>query len=154
MRRAEELNMSLDKFRGAVARSFAIAALIALATACTPVTVEQREPCVGRRDTPWCPMSDAELAAAVDSAGGRVFIGFKDPDAAAGVDEKGRVLANPESVLAGKKFLRSLDIVFTWESADMPMLVGVMPGKLVGQVRANPFIEYIEPIFPGTRFGQ
>jgi hypothetical protein len=34
------------------------------------------------------------------------------------------------------------------------MLTAVMPGSLVGEVRANPFIEYIEPIFPGTRFGQ
>lgn len=146
--------MSLDEFRVDVPRTFAIIALIAVVAACAPVTVDQREPCVGRRDTPWCPMSDAELAAAVDSAGGRVFIGFKDPDAAAGVDEKGRVLASAKSILAGKEFLRSLDVVFTWQPIDTPMLTAVMPGSLVGQVRANPFIEYIEPIFPGTRFGQ
>jgi hypothetical protein len=99
-------------------------------------------------------MNDAELAAAVDSAGGRVFVGFKDPDASAGVDEQGRVLASNASIVAGKAYLQKLDIVITWEPVDMPHVAARMPGKLVSQVRANPYIEYIEPIFPGTYAGR
>jgi len=73
-------------------------AFVVLAACNSPLAVD----CTGRRDTPWCRMSDAELAAAITEAGGRVFIGFKDPGAAAGVDEYGRVLVS-DSVVARAK---------------------------------------------------
>lgn len=143
--------MRLEQLRGIVARTSATIALAAVTAGCeAPITVVQQEHCVGRRDTPWCPMSDAELAAAVDSAGGRVFIGFRDPDENAGVTELGEVLASDASVAAGKALLRSLKIEITFEFELTPSVVARMPGALVRQVRANPYIEYIEPIFPGT----
>lgn len=123
--------------------------LAILLTACRSITADDSR-CVGRSNTPWCRMTDAELAAAVDSAGGRVFIGFKDAGEAAGVDEKGRVLASDAAVAAGKSLLRSLKIEMTFEFVDMPSVVARMPGSLVSRVRANSYIEYIEPIFPGT----
>lgn len=101
-----------------------------------------------RRDTPWRVMSDSALAVKVDEAGGRVFVGFKDPTALEGVNDSGRVLVTPASVLAGKAHLRSLGAVFEIEFVDMPSVVTRIPGRLVPELRHNPLIEYIEPIFP------
>jgi hypothetical protein len=100
-------------------------------------------------NTPWRRMSDGELAAEISEAGGRVFIGFKDPQAGAGVDEIGRVLASPASVAAAKAQLRALGVGVEFEFSDMPSVIAHMPANLLPQLRANPLIEYIEPIFPG-----
>src|SRR5882762_5342679 len=82
------------------ARVVAIGAVVALLAGCsesptnpaakrTPsvpqLTSPVQEPGPKRDDTPWRRMTDAELAGRVAEAGGRVFIGFKDPGASAGV---------------------------------------------------------------------
>lgn len=99
-------------------------------------------------------MPDEELAGKIAEAGGRVFIGFKDPAATAGVDELGRVLASAASLASAKAQLRALDVDFEIEFIDMPMVVARMPAALLPQVRQNPLIEYVEPIFPGVRLAQ
>lgn len=105
---------------------------------------------LSRTDTPWRQMTDGALAAKILEAGGRVFIGFKDPGATAGVDERGRVLASAASIAEAKTQLRALGIAIIFEVVDMPTVVARMPAELVAQLRRNPLIEYIEPIFPGT----
>ncbi len=107
-----------------------------------------------RDDTPWRRMTDAELASKVADASGRVFIGFKDPGAGAGVDESGRVLVSRPNVAAAKAQLRALGLGFEIEFVDMPAVVTRIPPRLVAHLRANPLIEYVEPIFPGTYTAQ
>lgn len=112
------------------------------------VSGQRRGP--SRTDTPWRRMSDADLAAKVAGAHGRVFIGFKDPDATAGVDEIGRVLASRSSIAAAKALLRQQGIPLEFEFIDMPAVVARIPATAVTGLRHHPLIEYIEPIFPGT----
>lgn len=107
-----------------------------------------------RDDTPWRRMTDAELTAKVAEASGRVFIGFKDPEASAGVDEAGRVLVSSKSVAAAKALLRAHGLDLEIEFIDMPTVVTSIPAGLVPQLRADRMIEYIEPIFPGTYSAQ
>jgi len=107
-----------------------------------------------RDDTPWRGMADATLAAKIAEAGGRVFIGFKDPSSAAGVDETGRVLASRSSVAAAKALLRQRGTTFEFEFTDMPAVVARIPAAAVTGLRHNPLVEYIEPIFAGTYSAQ
>jgi subtilisin family serine protease len=103
-----------------------------------------------RRNTRWWKMTDAELAQAVESAGGRVFIGFKEASAEGGVDNRGRVLTSAGVVRSIKEHLRSLNVAIEWESkSSMPMVGAKIPVALVASLRAHPNIDYIEPIFPG-----
>ncbi|HUF29777.1 MAG TPA: S8 family serine peptidase [Gemmatimonadaceae bacterium] len=99
-------------------------------------------------------MSDAELASKISEAGGRVFIGFKDPGLVGGVDERGRVRASAASVVAAKAELRALGVAIVFEFIDMPTVVARMSAALLPQLRQNPLVEYIEPIFPGVRHAQ
>src|SRR6266550_4003670 len=122
-----------------------LAMAFAVLAACnSPLAVD----CTGRRDTPWCRMGDAELAAAIAKADGRVFIGFKDPRAAAGVDEQGHVLVSDSVVAGAKAWLRSLGV--TIESEFPSAVVALMQVQLLREIRHNPVVEYVEPIFPGT----
>jgi len=118
-----------------------------------PRLVQQRQG-PSRTDTPWRRMTNAELSAKIAQADGGVFIGFKDPTAVAGVDEAGRVLANAFSVATGKQALRSLDVEITFEFVDMPMVLGRMAPSRLADVRSNPYIEYVEPLLPGTFLDQ
>ena len=150
-------------------RIVAIGAVVALLAGCSEsptnpaakrtASVPQLTPPVQERgpkrdDTPWRRMTDTELAAKVAEAGGRVFIGFKDPGAGAGVDESGRVLVSRPNVAAAKARLRALGLDFEIEFVDMPAVVTRIPPGLVAHLRANPLIEYVEPIFPGTYTAQ
>jgi len=94
-------------------------------------------------------MSDRELAAKIAKAGGRVFIGFKDPGAAAGVDAYGRVLVSDAVVADGKAQLRALGVVIESEYTYIPAVQALMPASLLAKIRHNPVVEYVEPIFPG-----
>lgn len=108
----------------------------------------------GRMDTPWRRMSDTELASKISEASGRVFIGFKDPGTAMGVDERGRVRTTAASVALAKEQLLALGIQISFEFIDMPTVVARMPAALLSEVRQHPLIEYVEPIFPGVRNSQ
>src|SRR5258708_2880061 len=107
-----------------------------------------------RSETPWRHMTDTELAVKVGEAHGRVFIGFKEPDAAEGVDNAGRVLVSTAAVANAKEQLRALSVTMDFEFLDMPTVVARIPAAMVSQLRQNPLIEYVEPIFPGVRLDQ
>jgi subtilisin len=107
-----------------------------------------------RYDAPWWYLTDAELSAAVAAADGRVAIGFKDPAARGGVDHAGRVVASAAAANAGKTFLRDLGLNVDFEFQLAPAVLLRVPPKLVPLIRANPRIDYIEPLLPGERVAQ
>jgi len=107
-----------------------------------------------RTDTPWRRMTDDELSARIADAGGRVFIGFKDAHAVAGVEEFGLVIASPAAVALGKAQLRALGVDIEFEFLRTPAVVARIPAALTSQLRQNPLIEYVEPIVPGVRDAQ
>lgn len=107
-----------------------------------------------RYDAPWWYLSDAELTSAVAAADGRVGIGFKNPGDRGGVDERGQVLASPVVVAEGKQLLRNLGLGFRVEYELIPAVSLTMPSELVASLRADPRVDYIEPLFPGERHAQ
>lgn len=110
-----------------------------------------------RLDTPWRAMNDAELIEAVAAADGRVAVGFKDPEALGGVDDRGRVLASAGAVTEGKAFLRAMGLEFDHEFEPVPAVSLTLPPTLLEQVptiRSNPQVDYIEPVVTGTRAAQ
>ena len=52
---------------GPYPRPLLVAALVAVAACNSPVDAS----CTGRRDTPWCRMNDAALAAEIETSGGK-----------------------------------------------------------------------------------
>ena len=103
---------------------------------------------------PWRAMSDGELAENVERAGGRVFIGFKEPGAARGVDARGRVLVSAAAVARAKADLRARGLAFEHEFQLTPTVVARIPAHLVPVLRRLPFVDVVEPIFPGKRLAQ
>lgn len=98
-----------------------------------------------RKDTPWRKMSDAEFASAVEEAGGRVIIGLKSPDAAEGVDGKGRVLISAADLAEGKRILVSLGVEILWEFRSVAAIVAKTTPDVAVQLRRHPYVDYIEP---------
>jgi subtilisin len=147
--------------------SLSVAVAVLLTTACEtsfPVGVEPGESALrvtaapgeglSSRGLPWREMSDAELAVAVEAAGGLVFIGIKDPQARAGVDEYGRVLVRTTDVGLAKASLREEGIQIEMEFQTEPAVVARIPSDLVAALRSDPLIDYVEPIFPMERLSQ
>jgi subtilisin family serine protease len=93
-------------------------------------------------------MSEDDLLARIADASGRVFIGFKSPDAGAGVDEHGRLLADARSIGLAREALAAASVDVRWAAPDMPAVVARIPQQAVRGLLHNPLIEYIEPIFP------
>lgn len=103
---------------------------------------------------PWRGMTDAELAGHVARAGGRVFIGFKELGAARGVDARGRVLVSEATVGRAKADLRARGLELEREYRLTPTVVARIPAHLVPVLRKLPFVDVVEPIFPGERLAQ
>jgi hypothetical protein len=101
----------------------------------------------------WSALSDAALAAEVERACGRVFIGFREAGQSRGVDERGRVLTSAETVARMRQLVRERGVVIEHEY-DLPAIAGRMPVglELVRELRHHPNVDYLEPIFPGTRW--
>lgn len=99
--------------------------------------------------TPWLDMTDDELAEAVSTADGRVFVGFKEAEAIGGVDAAGRIVVPRATLQEGKDYLASLGLSLEREYELVPAVVTTIAPDLVGTLRANPLIEYVEPILPG-----
>lgn len=120
----------------------------------TPQLTESRnigEPVPGdRKDTPWQRMTDTELALAVQGVEGRVVVGFKDPLAAEGVDNAGRILATESSSRMAKQMLRTVGAQILYEFKRQPAVVATISPTLVASLRANPLVEYVEPSSRGT----
>jgi len=103
-----------------------------------------------RKDTPWQRMNDQELITAVEEADGRVMVGFKDSVATEGVDNRGRVVASASAVEEGKVALRNLGAEIQREFEVTPLVVArIDPGR-VPALRADPRVDYVEPVATGT----
>ncbi len=134
---------------------------LAMVAACTgdrsvPTMVEETDQSTflkgtSRKDTPWNRMTDAELVAAVKKVNGRVGIGFKDASSTDGVDERGRVLASPNAVAAGKAFLESLGVKLEYQFISIPAVMTTIDPALTPTIRHHPNVDYIEPLGTGTR---
>lgn len=107
-----------------------------------------------RWDAPWWSMGDAELADSVEAAGGRVFIGFKEPGAVGGVDDRGQVLVSPPTAAAGMDSLRGLGVDIVRELIFLPAVVAVIEPEMVPVLRRIPLIDQLEPILPGEWVAQ
>ena len=107
-------------------------------------------------DKPWQELSDAELRIEIERACGRVFIGFKEEGTLRGVDPQGRSVTGAETVARMKAYLAEREITIEWSAIDLPAVSARMPAQLtlVSEVRGHPNVDYLEPIFPGTRWGQ
>ena len=132
--------------RGRVLGPLAVAGLLA----CT------NDP-TGVSDSVATQLKVAQAAAdSVRAANGRVFIGFKEAGQVRGVDPQGRVLVSTETVFRMTSYLRDQGITIEIQYS-LPAVVGHIPltndlTTVVRQLRSNPNIDYVEPIYPGTRF--
>ena len=104
------------------------------------------------RVSPWDSLSDSALTSVIAEAGGRVGIGFKEAEAARGLDEDGRSTTSDSTVVRMKQWLRDQGIVITWESVLIPSVAATMQPEetLVSRVRHHPNIDYLEPVLPGS----
>ncbi|MBX3147855.1 MAG: hypothetical protein KF785_13895 [Gemmatimonadales bacterium] len=92
----------------------------------------------------------SDLEAAVDRAGGRVAIGFKNPGEERGVSELGQVLTTPANVAQAKADLRALGLTFTYEFVRIPAVLATISSSQVGAILANPRVQYLEPPSGGS----
>lgn len=92
------------------------------------------------------------------AVGGRAFIGIKEADQKRGVDEQGRTLTSAQTSASVKRYLIDLGITFEYEYQLIPTVASRIPltgdvATLLTRLRTHPNIDYVEPIFPGNRFG-
>ena len=104
-------------------------------------------PVTDPKATPWISMSSAGIANAIGMVRGRAMIGFKDPDSVSGVDRTGRGIARAASVAAGKAKIKALGLSTLYEFKMLPAVVVQFAATpaLVDSLRANPYVDYIEP---------
>ncbi len=124
------------------AKSWALFITLSLAVACS-----------GERTAPTVPElsnQDAALVRAVEQAGGRVMIGFKNAGASRGVDAQGRVLASAASIAAGKAFLRTLELTIDYEFQKIPGVIVTIDPALVPTIRRHPNVDYLEVSTSGS----
>lgn len=137
---------------------FTLAALGALAGCSAELVATPAMSCVETRAfaKPWHELSDAELRIEIDMACGRVFVGFKEKGATRGVDPQGRSLTSAETFARMKVYLVERGITIDWAGIDLPHVSARMSARLalVTELRSHPNVDYLEPIFPGTRWGQ
>jgi len=99
-------------------------------------------------------MSDEELRLAVERAGGRVFIRFKEARAPRLIGPRGPTAVSPEVIASMKAYLRGRGIRITREYQLEPaVVVATMPARLrlVRELRWHPNVDYLEPIQLGAR---
>lgn len=136
-----------------------VAALLFLASCSTGRIVDSNcdpQTATRRYSAPWAELTEAQLREEVERACGRVSIGFKEAEAARGVDEQGRVLTAPGTVARMKAYLVNLGVALELEYELLPAVVARMPARqeLVAELRSHPNVDYLEPAFPGTRSGR
>lgn len=134
----------------------ALVALLATLAACAEPTGTAPIVCTPGQSTttmPWRQLPTPQLIAEVQRACGHVFIGFKEADAAYGEDEQGRSITSAETTARMKALLLERHVTFTEEFPNAPFIAGTMPIRpgLFIELRLHPNIDYIEPMFPGTR---
>ena len=107
-----------------------------------------------QEDAPWRAMTDEQLGHAVEQAGGRVFITFKEPGGTRGVDRQGRVLVSPATVQQAKAELRARGLAFEYEYQLTPTVVTRISTKALAGLRNHPLVDVVEPVLTGRRFSQ
>ena len=139
-------------------RTILASACLAVLVGCDAVLDQSDMECVETRAfaRPWHELSNSELRIEIARACGRVFVGFKEEGAARGVDPQGRSLTSPETFARMKAYLTDRAISIEWAGIDLPHVTARMPAQveLVAELRSHPNVDYVEPIFPGTRWGQ
>lgn len=106
-----------------------------------------------RKAAYWLSMSDDELEAKVREMGGIVAIGFKEPTATDGVDERGRSLVSDGQLRAAKEHIKRLGATFSSEDEFklIPAVSAKIPPRIVRDLRRLPFVDYVEVVMPGQR---
>ncbi len=98
-----------------------------------------------RYNTPWRSMSDVDFARAVDSARGRVSIGFKEPNRLQGVDDHGRSLVSDEAARQMTDSLERAGVRIRYRFQGQPTVLAVMDGERAAALRRNSRVDYVEP---------
>lgn len=113
-------------------------------------------PQMNRKDTPWQRLPDASLAQAIIDGGGRVLIGLKSPSRAEGVNDRGESLVDSATLAIGKVRLKQRGVQFLYEFRRQPAVVGSVASTqtLVAALRADPYVDYIEPDVRGSFLSQ
>ncbi|HET7632000.1 MAG TPA: hypothetical protein VFK16_06780 [Gemmatimonadaceae bacterium] len=93
-------------------------------------------------------MSDDSLAKRIAAVGGRVVIGVHEPNAPVALDEAARTPVSPATLEAAKTWMRSNGVNIGHEYKSVPAVVATINPNQVAALRANPRIEYVEPIEP------
>lgn len=144
----------------AVRLFYRVALPLGVVIACTTPPVASMVTCDPQSATrkysaPWSELTNAELRDEVERACGRVFVGFKEAGAVRGVDPQGRNLTQASTVERMHAFLAERGIVLEF-TYDLPGVSARMPARLdlVEELRRHANVDYLEPIFPGTRWGQ
>lgn len=101
-------------------------------------------------------MSDAQLAGEIGKVQGRVMIGLKAPANSAGMDGLGQPLVDAATMAQGKAALKSLGLKFLYEFRNQPAVVADISASaaLIGVLRANLFVDYVEPDAKGGLLSQ
>lgn len=94
------------------------------------------------------------MAAAIHEAGGRVFIGLKNPEHARGVDASGRLLTRPDVAAQGKSQLRAAGVRISREFDLSPTIVADLEVAALPAIRRLPFVDYVEPVTQGEWLAQ
>jgi hypothetical protein len=116
-------------------------------------TCPAAQPTAATAGVPWCRLTDEELRRAIERAGGRVGIGFKEARAPRLIGPRGPDAVSPEVVRRMKAYLRSRGVRITREDQLIPAVVATMPARLqlVRELRWHPNVDYLEPVVMGTR---
>lgn len=100
----------------------------------------------------WSGMPAAELAELFTVSRGAGVIGFKEADAATGVDDHGNVLVSDSTVARAIQWVEDQGVTVTRNFAPMPAVSVDLPMpidvQLVTTIRANANIDYLEPDEP------
>jgi hypothetical protein len=104
-----------------------------------------------RRLAPWSELSTQELAALIQDANGRVFVGYKETNATSGVDGKGNNMTSDSTVQHMTALLLQHGAMIEWSYELIPAVVAHIPTDVafLTMLRDHPNVEYVEPIFGG-----
>ena len=93
--------------------------------------------------------SDAELAAAIAEAGGKVMIGLKHPSAGRTRDTGISPGIDRPTALQGRQALTAMGVEITQTYRHFSSVAATLsnPG-LAAEIRKLPFVDYVEPSFP------
>jgi hypothetical protein len=148
-------SLQFTQSQAAVGQSLVLLAEPLAAGECSPQPV-RLSVTSGAQDTAWLrspfdSLSDAEFTALIADLDGRVLIGFKEADAAQGVDETGHSITSVETVKRMKDWVRQQGMTIFFEYTLTPTIAATMAAdvELVARVRGHENVDYLEPDMVG-----